>query len=210
MAKMYFDDDADLDVLAGKTVGVIGYGNIGGRLAPRLAELDLRLLVNDPPLAGTNPEFARPYESCSLQEILSRSDIVTLHVPLTRGGKFPTRRLIGDAEAKLMKQGAWLINTSRGGVVAELRLINNRGSLRHQALGVLRRNRLDSGVEGFQNLSFVFVAERFNQLGKGFRFRLFKARGMKQEPRLAPAMVPCASVTGINRTRRFRHSEMFL
>jgi erythronate-4-phosphate dehydrogenase len=112
--------------LSGLTAGVVGYGNIGSRLAPRLAELDLRILVNDPPLGRDNPGFADPYETCSLEELLRRSDIVTLHVPLDRNGAFPTWHLIGDQETKLMPRGAWLFNTSRGGVVEEEPLVRNR------------------------------------------------------------------------------------
>lgn len=96
------------------TAGVIGFGAIGSRLVAKLEALEIACLVNDPPLAQT----ARPREFVSLEETLT-ADIVTVHVPLTGSGAFPTVNLI-DAEAlDRLEPGACLINTARGGVVEE-------------------------------------------------------------------------------------------
>jgi len=120
--------------LEGLTVGVVGFGNIGSRLAPRLAAMDMRVLVNDPPLERADLRFSRPFEPVPLPELLSRADVVTLHVPLTREGDHPTSGLIGAAEAGRMKEGAWLVNTSRGGVVDEAPVVHNRRAGRLGAL----------------------------------------------------------------------------
>lgn len=94
--------------LTGLILGIIGYGNIGGRLGTRAPSFGLQVLKHDPPLAKAgHPGFV------DLKTVLTRSDILTLHVP-----KSPeTHHLIGDAELRSMKPGAWVLNTSRGNVV---------------------------------------------------------------------------------------------
>lgn len=100
--------------LQGRTVGIVGCGSIGSRLARRLPELGLTVLKNDPPLAL---KAARDEEFIELNELLARSDIVTLHVPYTAAGRFPTRHLIDHDRLRHMRRGAWLLNTSRGAAV---------------------------------------------------------------------------------------------
>jgi len=97
--------------LAGKTVGIIGCGNVGSRVRQRLAVLGMHCLVNDPPLqaTGNHDDFV------SLDEVL-QADIVTLHVPLTAKGSYPTRHLADAAFLDRLKAEALLINTSRGAV----------------------------------------------------------------------------------------------
>jgi D-3-phosphoglycerate dehydrogenase / 2-oxoglutarate reductase len=95
----------------GKTVGVIGVGNIGSRVARKWASaFNARVIGYDPYV----PNF--PFEKKStLDELLREADLVTLHVPLTD----ETRRMIGAREIALMKKNAVLVNTCRGGVVDE-------------------------------------------------------------------------------------------
>jgi len=98
----------DMRSLEGRTLGIIGCGNIGGRLAARAAAFGLNILKHDPPLEKLgHPGFV------DLNTVLTRSDILTLHVPKTPD----THHLIGNAELQLMKPGIWLLNTSRGNVV---------------------------------------------------------------------------------------------
>lgn len=99
--------------LRGKTVGIVGCGNIGGQLARRLPALGLRVLKNDPPRAER--EGAKGF--LPLADVLEQADIVTLHVPLSAEGDHPTYHLIGSDELCRMKDDAWLLNTSRGAVV---------------------------------------------------------------------------------------------
>lgn len=100
--------------LSDRTVGVVGCGNIGGRLARRLSALGLEVLRNDPPRAEME---GRPHEFVSLDEILQTADVLTLHVPLTIEGRHPTRHLIGEKELQHVREGTWLLNTSRGPVI---------------------------------------------------------------------------------------------
>lgn len=103
--------------LSEKTVGIIGCGNIGKDLAVILRLFGCHILVND---IQSFPEFYKTHqiEPVSLNELLQRSDIVTLHVPLTER----TRGMLGPLELGLMKKGAILINAARGGLVDEKEL----------------------------------------------------------------------------------------
>lgn len=110
------------DHLRDRQVGIIGCGNIGSRLAQRLPALGARVLCNDPPLAAMAEQAGRPHEYVSLERVLTECDVVTLHVPLTSAGPWPTRHLIADAALEQLKPGAWLLNSSRGAVVSNAAL----------------------------------------------------------------------------------------
>ncbi len=98
--------------LLGKTIGIVGCGNVGGRVVKRAEGLGMRILENDPPLAReTGDPRYRP-----LEEILD-ADIITLHTPLTYNGQDATFHLVDDAFLRRMRRTAVLINTSRGAVV---------------------------------------------------------------------------------------------
>ena len=103
--------------LRGQTIGIVGCGNIGSRLARRLPALGLRVLQNDPPRAEAAAAAGEPHDFVSLSTVLAEADIVTLHVPLTRAGDHPTHHLFDEATLRQMQRGAWLVNTSRGPVV---------------------------------------------------------------------------------------------
>jgi phosphoglycerate dehydrogenase-like enzyme len=116
-------------LLSGGTVGLIGFGHIGRIVAERLRGFDVRVLVNDP-IEPRDPSV----EAVGLETLLAAADIVSLHVPLLP----TTRGLIGARELALMRPGAILVNTARGGVVDEAALIDalERGRLRAAALDV--------------------------------------------------------------------------
>ncbi len=103
--------------LRGLRVGVVGCGQIGGRLLQRLPHLGAEILLNDPPLALEMERQGRAHPFQPLEEVLSKADVVTVHVPLERQGPFPTVHLIGEEKLRKMKPGSWLVNTSRGPVV---------------------------------------------------------------------------------------------
>lgn len=105
------------EVLEGKTVGIVGCGQVGSRLARRLPALGLQVLKNDPPLAEQQAAAGKAHDYVSLDTVLQEADIITLHVPLTREGKFPTYHLIGEQELQQLGASTWLINTCRGAVV---------------------------------------------------------------------------------------------
>jgi erythronate-4-phosphate dehydrogenase len=124
--------------LRGRTVGIVGCGNIGGRLARRLPALGLSVLRNDPPLAAAAEADGRAHDFVSLNRVLAEADILTCHVPLTTDGPHPTHHLI-DAEAlDRLGAGAWVLNTSRGPVVdnAALRAALGDGPVAAAALDV--------------------------------------------------------------------------
>jgi phosphoglycerate dehydrogenase-like enzyme len=100
--------------VARSTVGLIGLGRIGQASARRLAAFGVRLLGHDP--AGVDVPGV---EECTLDEVLARSDAVSLHVPLSAA----TAGLIGERELRLMPRGSFLVNTSRGGLVQEAALV---------------------------------------------------------------------------------------
>ena len=102
--------------LAQKTVGIIGAGNIGGRLAKRLPVLGINVIVNDPPLEASGVE--QPIEFVSLDVLMERADIVTVHTPLDKIGDHKTYHLIDEKRLRLMKPDAWLINAARGAIVS--------------------------------------------------------------------------------------------
>lgn len=109
--------------LTGSTVGLIGLGRIGGGVARRLAGFDVELLVHDPFLGPDSPYISTP-----LDELLGRSDVVSIHCPLTEA----TRSLVDARALATIKPGAVLVNTARGGIVDEAALIE---ALRSGRLG---------------------------------------------------------------------------
>jgi D-3-phosphoglycerate dehydrogenase len=105
--------------LSGKTVLICGFGRIGRGVAKRCAAFDMRVAVCDPMVADT-VIHADGYEYVdNLREALPRADFVTLHLPLTAESK----AMINAETLGLMKPGAFLINTARGGLVDEAALV---------------------------------------------------------------------------------------
>jgi erythronate-4-phosphate dehydrogenase len=98
--------------LRGKTLGVVGVGNVGGPVASMARALGMTVLENDPPRArGAGGGGFLPIDE------LMGADIITLHVPLTRTGSDPTYHLFDARRLGAMKPGSILMNTSRGAVV---------------------------------------------------------------------------------------------
>jgi D-3-phosphoglycerate dehydrogenase len=116
--------------LAGKTLGIVGLGSSGQALARRASASSMRVLGFDvvPILDDSN------YQRVELHDLLGTSDVVSLHLPLTR----ETNHLINEPALGLMKPGAWLINISRGALVDEHALIAalNAGRIGAAALDV--------------------------------------------------------------------------
>ncbi len=118
--------------LNGRTIGIVGAGNIGRRLAERLPAFGFEVMLNDPPLARRAERSGLRHDFRPLTEVLEKCDIITLHVPLIRGGEDPTLHLFGEVELHSMKPGSWLINTSRGPVVDNQALLE---ILKHPGAG---------------------------------------------------------------------------
>jgi len=106
--------DETIEELAGKRLGIIGYGVLGRAVAQVARafsmQVDISQRLHDAPLPDRLP----------LPELLASSDVISLHCPLTE----QTRGLIGDAQLRRMKPGALLINTARGGIVDERALLS--------------------------------------------------------------------------------------
>jgi phosphoglycerate dehydrogenase-like enzyme len=114
---------------SGKTVGIVGASHVGRFLMRLLAPFDLRRLVCDPYLpVSTARELGA--ELCPLEELLRRSDVVTLHAPAVPS----TRHMIGKAELAAMRDGSLLINTARGAVVDHDALLTELRSGRLRAI----------------------------------------------------------------------------
>ncbi len=103
--------------LRGKTLGIVGFGKIGQAVAARAQAMEMPLLVSDPYVTSEQAAL-HGAELVSLDEILTRADVVSLHVPKTR----TTAGMIGAAELARMKPTAFLLNVARGGVVDEVAL----------------------------------------------------------------------------------------
>ncbi len=143
----------DSHEVRGRTLGIIGYGNIGSQLSTLAEGMGMKVIYYDHTdrLRHGNTE---PVES--LQNLLSQSDIVSLHVPETPA----THGMIGEAELRLMKRGAYLINNSRGTVVDldALSRAVREGHLAGAALDVFpvepssNSERFQSPVQGLENV----------------------------------------------------------
>jgi len=103
--------------LAGKTLGLVGYGRISQRVAKAAAAMAMNVVAYDPNL--DDDEFGDVRRSPSLEDLLAVADVLSVHVPLTPS----TRGMFGDAEFSAMKQGVVFVNTARGGLVDQDALI---------------------------------------------------------------------------------------
>lgn len=102
------------NLLAFQTVGIVGFGRIGRRVAELVQAFGARVVANDLAAVPTTGNACL----CSLEELLSRADIVTLHMPYSEASK----HLIGEAQLAKMKRGALIVNTARGGLIDEVAL----------------------------------------------------------------------------------------
>jgi D-3-phosphoglycerate dehydrogenase len=103
--------------ISGKTIGLIGFGSIGRRVGLRASALGMRVLSYKPSPIHKSPGYE--FELVSLEELLSKSDYVSLHVPKNAD----TANMITYRHLSMMKPSAYLINTARGGIVNEKDLL---------------------------------------------------------------------------------------
>lgn len=126
--------------ISGKTIGLVGFGQIAQFVALRAAAFGMRIAYFDPYLTSENTALGA-LQSRSLDELLAIADCVSIHVPLND----ETYRLIDSERFAQMKTGAILINTSRGGIVDERALIHHlkTGHIGGAALDVFEDEPLD-------------------------------------------------------------------
>lgn len=110
--------------LSGKTLGLVGFGRISREVAKRASVLGMNVIYTD--ILGKAEGF-NECEHCCFEEVLKKSDFLSLHVPFIK----ENGALIGEKEISLMKNGAYIINCARGGVVSEKALLDalNSGKL---------------------------------------------------------------------------------
>lgn len=121
--------DYTIEELAGKTLGIIGYGELGQAVASMARQFEMKVLVAQRP-GKTSAEHV------PLTEVLAQADVLSLHCPLTD----ETRGLIGKTELALMKPSTILINTARGGIVDEAAMLHalQNGELAGAGIDVLK------------------------------------------------------------------------
>ena len=107
-----------IESLTGKTLGIIGYGELGQAVANMAKQFGMNILVAESVTGKTQKRT--DVNRVTLTTLLKNADFISLHCPLTE----QTQDLIGDAELALMKETAMLINTARGGIVNEPALLN--------------------------------------------------------------------------------------
>ncbi|WP_368893305.1 4-phosphoerythronate dehydrogenase PdxB [Kluyvera ascorbata] len=105
--------------LADRTVGIVGVGNVGGRLQKRLEALGIKTLLCDPPRADNGDEG----DFRSLDELVAEADVITFHTPLYKEGQYTSLHLADEALIRRLKPGTILINACRGPVVDNAALL---------------------------------------------------------------------------------------
>lgn len=131
----------DTRELSGKTVGIIGMGNIGQRVAEILRAFHAKVLYFSIPRESRETEDSLNIEYVPMDQLLSQSDIITLHCPMTPD----TKGVINEQTISLMKDGVTIVNTARGGLIDEKAL--------YEAI--------ESGKVGFAGLD-VHAGEPYN------------------------------------------------
>jgi D-3-phosphoglycerate dehydrogenase len=128
--------------LYGKTLGLVGIGRIGARVAKHAQGFDMRVLAYDP---YASEEAARSAKAtlADLETVLRESDFVSIHAPLSEA----TRHLIGAEQLALLKPSAFLVNTSRGGLIDEAALTEalSTGRIAGAGLDVYEQEPLEEG-----------------------------------------------------------------
>lgn len=153
-------------LLKGKTVGIIGLGRIGRRVVELVQPFNLNIVAAEP-----NPDYdfvsEHGIELKPLKDVLKESDIVTLHMPISK----ETLHMIGKAELSLMKEGAIIINTSRGGLIDEeaLTVALKNGLLGGAAIDTFEKEPYNGPLK---NLNNVILTPHIGSYAKEARIRM--------------------------------------
>jgi D-3-phosphoglycerate dehydrogenase len=134
-------------LLETKTVGVIGFGRIGQKVAKLVSAFGAKVIVYDPFMR------AEDFENCSLKELYTQSDVLTLHVPYSD----KTHHIIGSEEIQAMKPGSFVVNVSRGGLVDEVSLLSalESGHLAGAALDCFEQEPYFGPLRKFENVQMT-------------------------------------------------------
>lgn len=115
--------------LSGKTLGLVGFGRISREVAKKASALGMNVIYTD--ILG-KAEDAHNYEFCSFEDVIKKSDFISLHVPFIK----ENGAVIGEKEFSMMKDGAYIINCARGGVICETALLNALNSGKIAGAGI--------------------------------------------------------------------------
>jgi len=156
---------APLIELEGKTIGIIGFGNIGQQVAKLALAFGMKVLVY-----RLHEEPFEDIEYCNLERLLNQSDIISLHCPLTKD----TEKLINNHSIQLMKDGVIILNTGRGGLIDESALADglNSGKIYAAGLDVLYQEPPVNGSP-LINLNNCFITPHISWASKAARERLY-------------------------------------
>jgi glycerate dehydrogenase len=155
-----------LSELDNKTIGIVGYGAIGRRVGEIAKAFNMRVLVNN--RSRVNDDTVT---QVSFDELLKRSDIVTLHCPLNKDSE----NIMNESAFGKMKNGAIFINTARGGMVDEAALKNalESGKLKGAGIDVLRKEPMDAECPLF-NVKNCYITPHVAWAGVETRERLMQ------------------------------------
>jgi erythronate-4-phosphate dehydrogenase len=143
------------DTLEGKVLGIVGAGHAGSALKKKAECLGIRCLLNDPPLAQNTPDSIY----IELEALLSQSDIISFHVPLTHSGPFKTWHLLDNHVFERIKPGTVIVNASRGGVIDEQALSEHRSKLGGVILDVWEQEPdIDSAILALADIATPHIA----------------------------------------------------
>lgn len=137
--------------LGGKTVGILGYGNMGQAFARRLSGFNVRVLAYDKYKTGYGDAFA---EAADLQDIFARADILSIHIPYSPDN----HHFVNDDFLNRFEKPIWLVNTARGTVLSTVDLIKHlhAGKVRGAALDVIEYEEMSFNSLNLQNLPEPF------------------------------------------------------
>lgn len=139
--------------ISDKTLGLIGFGTVARQVARDANAMGMNTIAFDPFVKEGDPSWNNTAKA-SFNEVLRLSDVLSLHVPLSGG----TRDMMSEEAIAIMKPGAILINTARGGIIDDIALVNalNSGKLGGAALDVFEKEPLPSRIgarfKGVKNL----------------------------------------------------------
>lgn len=153
-----------LSELSGKTIGIVGYGSIGRRVGAIAKAFNMKVLVTNRSKVNDDTVTQVPFD-----ELLEKSDIVTLHCPLNKDSE----NIMNESAFNKMKDGAIFVNTARGGMVDEIALRNalTSGKLLGAGIDVLRQEPMDKDCPLY-NAPNCYITPHIAWAGKETRLRL--------------------------------------
>lgn len=102
--------------LSNKTIGIVGVGNVGTKVAAACKKIGIRVLLNDPPRANNEPNNKSMF--VDIETLQKEADIITFHTPLTKSGEYKTYHLADNEFFKSLSNKPFIINSSRGSVIS--------------------------------------------------------------------------------------------